>query len=127
MKIDGQGVVETDTHLVFGLRDPFFSAYKKYRWTAKEEGIGISRELIRVAYRKGKKIIAVYNSIRFEIAPIKIAEYYKNATIKPLHKAHAGVLLVVIPLSLFTKLEGTFNFEEYKKKESERVKVNNLF
>lgn len=124
MIIDGQGVVETDTDLVFALREPYWSAYKKYGWSNKEAGFGISIDLVREAVAKEKKIIAIYRGISYNISPITVNNFYKSSKIKPIFLARGKVKLVVVPQSKFTALPKRFSKEEYNKKEVERVRVN---
>lgn len=104
MKVDGQKITETDAHYAFELKKPFFSAAKKYAWSSKDVGFGVSRELIRTAHRNNKKIMVYKDGDSYEIAVQTIQNFFTESKIRPTHRAKGGIILVVIPESLFVKI-----------------------
>lgn len=115
MRIRNQTWIDTDTHLVILLHQPFWSAYKMFGWEEEVEGFGISEEAIDKAKELGKKIRV--NLIRYgnyEITTSK-AELYKQFKYTSRDKKP----LVVIPRSAFKKIKK--NTKDSEKKERDRA------
>lgn len=123
MNITGQNILLTEEYLMYGIREPFWSAGIKFGWIKEEPGFGISLDIIKRAYEEHKQICILYGAGKFAIEPLKINEFYKTSEKKPIHNAK-GVKLIVVPLSLFTELKGKWDIEEYNRREEQRAKIN---
>lgn len=100
MNILGQDWIETETHLVIELREPYWSAWKTYNWEKGVEGIGVSIGALAKAESLNKKIqvnVKKYGS--YEISPSKCIEYKNNV-----FKARDNTVLIEIPRTAFEKL-----------------------
>lgn len=106
MKLRGQTIIETDTHLVVSLKQPYWGAHKKYGFvrggfTSGEEGYGISWEVVTEALARKKKIlIRVFKYGNYEISAAKAIEFKDNIFI-----ARDNKPLIVVPRSALTKIE----------------------
>lgn len=117
MKIRNQVWIETETHLVILLREPFWSAYKRYGWEYGVEGFGVSKEAIEKAEELGKKIrvnLLKYGS--YEITAKRAQKYANNVFIPRDNKP-----LIVIPRTEFKKISSEERKKEYEEKEHERA------
>ena len=108
----------------FVLREPFWSAWKKYGWTKGNPGFGISVELIQKAHAEGKKIVAEFGGYGYRISPVTINNFYKESTPKPIFEARGGVKLVVIPQTKFENIGKIITPEETPK---QSVQMLSLF
>jgi len=118
MKIRNQVWLESETHLIVTLREPFWSAYQKYGWEEGIEGLGVSVEAIKKAADLGKKIrvnVVKYGS--YEITAKKAMIFMGNFFFPRDKKA-----LLVIPRTAFDRIPTDENKKkEYEKKEDLRT------
>lgn len=95
-------VVETDTHFILALREPFWGGWKKYGWTKGVEGIGINEKLVDLAISQFKRILVKYKYGDYEITGTKAkreAEKYKSYYV-----ARDNTRLYVIPRTAFYRM-----------------------
>jgi hypothetical protein len=103
------------------LREPFWSAYKKYKWESGIEGFGVSLEAIRMAEALKKKIrvnVVKYGS--YEINPSKALLFGDNRFYSRDKK-----VLLVIPRTAFDRIP----VDEAKKKayeEKENLRTDKI-
>lgn len=102
--IDGQEVIEKEKHLVVRLRQPFWSAWKKYGWEKNIEGLGVSSKIVRLALKLKKKIgVQDGNYGWYEKSPLKIAEEVEQY--QSIMSVRGGTILWITPRSTWKKVK----------------------
>ena len=97
MKIRNQVWIETDTHLVITLHEPYWSAWSKFGWPEHVEGLGLSVEAIREAYNKGLKIrVNVLKYGSYEINAKKAGDIGCQYTFRSRDKKLIFVISVIL-------------------------------
>jgi hypothetical protein len=114
--VENQRILETKTHLMIHIRTPYWSAYKRYGWTDKVEGFGLSKKLVELAEKLNKKIMIVCRG-KHEITPKKINrivdEYASH------YMTMNSVLIFVIPRDKCKKI--------VEVREPDPISINNTF
>ena len=95
MRINNQPIIETDTHLLIRLHEPFWGAWQKYSWEKGIEGFGLSLALIKRAKTLKKKLMVSFPYGRYEITPRKACNQVKKYNSRFIAKD--GTELYVIP------------------------------
>ena len=87
--------------MIITLREPYWSAYKKYGWDYGVEGYGVNIKKVREARDTGEPIDIKYKSLVYTVSIKKLLKFYEESPIKPLFKTKRGnVTLVQIPRTL---------------------------
>jgi hypothetical protein len=121
MRIRNQTWIETDTHLVLTLHQPFWSAWKKYGWETQQEGLGVSREAVKKALELGKKLrINVLKYGSYEISPKKALRIASSFTFKP----RDGKTLLIIPRLECERINVSAKIKKEEKREEVRASKN---
>jgi hypothetical protein len=120
MKIRNQTWLDTQTHLVTTLYEPYWSAWKRYGWTKGVEGFGIAIEALEKTEELGLKIkvhVVKYGS--YEISTKKARKWMHTKFLPRDHKP-----IIVIPRTEFDKINTEKMKRDLEKKEHERAVKN---
>lgn len=125
MIINNQKIIETKTHLIIHLDQPYWGAYKQYGWKERVPGLGLSKGLVDKAKELDKKIMVKYQYGKFEITPDKAIRIHKkyNSTFVTRNK----VILYEIPKNEFKRVgdiepkEQEITQEDYKRSVEARL------
>lgn len=125
MKIRGQTWLDTDTHLVITLHQPFWSAWKMFGWESrfglKCEGLGISVEAIKKAKELKKKIrVNVLKYGAYEITPTQAEQW--GEPFLPRDKKP----ILVVPRAKFDRLPSSVPKMEKQEEVREKIKQERL-
>lgn len=120
MKIGNEQITDDGSHLVVRLREPFWSAWKKYGWTEGIEGFGINVKVIDKAVSMKRKLKVSYKYGIYTISTEKAQNLHKKygSSFKT-----RSVTLAVLPRSEFDRVPTEKIEEEYQKKEIIRAKI----
>lgn len=116
MRIRNQIWIDTQTHLVLALHEPYWSGWKKYGWEKGVPGLGISVEAIEKAQELGKKIrVNVLKYGSYEITPTKAQQYNTNKFVPRDMRP-----ILVIPRTAFDSIPVEKTVKEMEKKDEVR-------
>lgn len=90
--------------MLITLREPFWSAWKRYGWEYGVEGYGVDREIIRESIRSNETLHIKYRESLYSIKPQKILKFYAESELKPIFRTTRGhKVLLIIPRTLLKK------------------------
>lgn len=84
------------------LKEPYWSAWRKYGWEPDTYGYGLSKNLIRTADLLDKKIAIHVDNAFHEATTKKLIDYYKEN--KTDYEAKRETPVIVFPYTLFKKV-----------------------
>ena len=83
------------------LKQPYWNAWSRYKWTEGIEGLGVSLRKIQSALANNQKLYINYKDTTYKISPEKalaVGRYYKSLFITK------GEKLVIVPRNVCEKI-----------------------
>jgi len=118
MKIRNQIWIEKEKEIIITLREPYWSAWKRYGWQQGVEGFGVSKEAVDYAIEKKKHLqVHVMKYGTYDINPKKLK---RTATVQRFFIPRDKKPIYVLPRFAFSRVV-TRDEKKSEEKEHERA------